>query len=383
MRLSLVPSVTDGASTGRTLVADLAAERRIDLDLADVRDAVAGALGARMVALLLVGGYARREGSVVARQGGLGPYNDYDLVAVVRGRTRPVRGPLADLGTRLRERLSVDVDVWPISERDLGRVPPTLFWLDVSLGGAEVLAGDAAVLERIRPVEPRDVPLDECGRLLANRATGIALSNLEAEDRDLRCARHAHKAVLAAGDARLLTANRYSGTFAERLAVIEQLAHAPAVGPTLVDAYRDAVAFRARPDAWTPPGGDLRRWYARTCDDVGRWHLDYEAWRVGAPFTPRAFARWRGRLYRRAPDLRRGGRAFAAARAALRREAPLLPWLGHPRERLARVSVLLAYGAHDVGCRREAALLLGIGPGRADDRQALHAALRTLSERGG
>jgi hypothetical protein len=33
------------------------------------------------------------------------------------------------------------VDVWPFEERKLTAIPPTLFWLDVSLGGVRVLAG--------------------------------------------------------------------------------------------------------------------------------------------------------------------------------------------------------------------------------------------------
>src|SRR5690606_30601588 len=75
-RLTLVPAASEGTATARTLVADSAAEQRIERDLAGIREAVANLLGRRLVSLLLVGGYARREGSVVARGGGLGPYND-------------------------------------------------------------------------------------------------------------------------------------------------------------------------------------------------------------------------------------------------------------------------------------------------------------------
>lgn len=381
--LSTAEMSAASAVAARTLVGDAGAERRIQRDLERVAAAISERVGASLQALLLVGGYARREGSVVERGGALGPYNDYDLVAVVRGRPARWVDTLNELGEEWTERLGVDVDVWPVSGDTLREAPATLFWLDVSLGGAEVLAGEPGVLHRLRPLTPRDVPLDECARLLVNRATGLALSSLEAEDRDQRRARHGHKAVLAVGDARLLAANRYHGTLAERLAELERLVSAPSVGRDLVQAYADAVAFRRRPDDWKPRGGDVDGWFAQLRGRIGHWHLDYEAWRVGAPITPLSFARWRGTLFPELPDVRRGGAVAAALRAAVKREAPLFPWLGHPRERLARASVALAYGGYDPRCRREAAAIMGLRSSQAEDREALHAGLLHLTELGG
>lgn len=370
-------------SSGRTLAGDRAAEERIERDLRAIASAVRERVGGSFRALLLVGGYARREGSLVAdRAGALGPYNDYDFVTVVEGDPGRWRAPLAELGHELHARVGVDVDLWPFAEHALGAVPPTLFWLDVGLGAVEVIEGDRAVLARLRVRGPREIPLDECGRLLANRATGIALSNLERDpDRDLRRARHGHKAVLAVGDSLLLAIDRYRGTVDERLRELEQLERAPSVGPELVRAYRDAARFRARPDAWRPSEGDLTAWFARTREAVGRWHLAFEAWRAGAPSDPLAYARHRGRLFPDLPDVRAGGGAVASLRAAVKRELPLFPWLGHPRERLARVAVAVAYGVGDPAARAEAARLLGLD---ADaDAEALHAGLARLTARGG
>jgi hypothetical protein len=367
----------------RTLVRDASAERRIDRDLRTIAEAVSERIGPRLRAVLLVGGYARHEGSVVARDGELGPYNDYDLIAVVDGGPPRFQRALAAIGAELGSSLGVEVDLWPVSARSLHRVPPTLFWLDVSLGGAELVAGDAEVLARLRPLVPRGVPLDECGRLLANRATGLALSNLEARDHDQRRARHAHKAVLAAGDVRLVAADRYRGTVAERSDELDRLALAPGVGRELAAAYRDATRFRARPDTWEPPDGDLGAWYETTVARVAAWHLGFEHWRVGSPVTPLAFARWRGRVYPSPPDVRRGVALLASVRAAAKRELPLFPWVGHPRERLARASVALAYGADDRACRLEAACLLGVDAEDAGGGRVLSEALLRSSERGG
>lgn len=372
-----------GAGARRyTIAGDAAAERRIASDLGALGAAVAREIGAACRAVLLVGGYARGEGSLVEQGGALGPYNDYDLVAVVEDGAAGLRDRLAHFAEAQRARYGVDVDVWPIDEAALATVPATLFWLDVAMGAHAVVWGDPSIAASIRALRPRQVPLDEVGRLLANRAVGLALSNLERVDRDLRRARHGHKAVLACGDARLLAADRYRATIGERLAQLESLEGAPAVGKALVDAYRDAVSFRARPDRWRAAGGDLDAWYRAIRERAGAWHLDFEAWRAGSPADPLAFATWSGRVYRALPDVRTGGAGLAAIRAAVRRVAPLFPWTGHPRERLARVAVLLAYGSDRDDCRREAARLLGRARDASDDG-ALHARLETLARGAG
>ncbi len=365
----------------RTLAGDADAEARIERDLGRIAATAQRGLGDDLRALLLVGGYARGEGSLVAHADGLGPYNDYNLVAVMASHASRWHGTLARVGAELSGPLGVDVDLWPMDEATLPHVPATLFWLDIALGGRETIAGDPAVEGAIRTLTPRQVPLDECGRLLANRAVGLALSNLEVTDHDLRRARHGHKAVLACGDVQLLAADRYLPTVAERLEQLEQLAGAPAVGETLVEAYRDAVAFRARPDLWRPPGGDLNRWYATTRERIGMWHLAYEAFRVGSPPSPAAFGAFRGRLFPAMPDVRPGGAIVSALRLRAQGVGGLLPWVGHPRERLARVAVALAYGHQAPGARAAAARLLAL-PVTADDER-MHAALEALALRGG
>ncbi|WP_437640426.1 hypothetical protein [Sorangium sp. So ce854] len=367
-----------------TLCGDPRAEMAIARDLASIAASAEELLGPRLGGLLLLGGYARGEGGAVERAGELGPFNDYDLVAVVRGRAAGPheRARLRALGHALAQRLGVDVDLLPLSEDDLPRLPPTLFWLDAALGGVRVVMGPPALAGRLPRLSPRRVSLDECGRLLMNRAAGLALSNLEpSAGNDERLARHGHKAAFACGDARLLACGRYRPSHVEKLAELERLEGSPAVGADLVAAYRDAVAFRARPDRWRPPGGDLAAWYARLRALVARWHLDHEAWRAGAPADPRAYAAFRGRLFRDLPDVRPGAAPLAALRAALEGAAPLLPYVGHPRERLARAAVPLAYAPDDPASRAAAERLLGVPAGAPD--VVLRERLRALVQRGG
>ena len=365
----------------RTLEQDAQAEARIGEDLRNISAAVSQRLGKALRALLLVGGYARGEGSVVERDGGLGAYNDYDLIAIVGGTPQRFHAPLRALSREWTPRVGVDVDLWPLPESDMPTVPATLFWLDVSLGGAEVLSGAPGCARQLRNLAPRQVPLEEAGRLLTNRAVGLALSNLEAVDRDLRRARHGHKMALAMGDALLLASDHYAPTLRQRLEALRALRGSPSIDADLVAAYEDATRFRARPDLWKPPEHSLDRWYAIQRRKLGRWHLAFDAWRVSSPVTAEQYVRFGGQLFPNLPDVPRGRAWLSSFRAAARGQASLLPYYGHVRERLGRIAVALAYGHEQPACRSVAARLLGTSVD-ADDA-TLHQKLEALARAGG
>jgi len=345
-------------------------DAHIRIDLRYVAREVSSALGARLVALILVGGYARGEGGCVEGPTGLRPYNDYDLVAVVRGRAASAHAPLHEVAARCSARVGVEVYLWPISDRLAAAPPPTLFWLDVALGGARVLVGSPGIIDGARGIQPRDVPLSETARLLGNRAVGLALSRL-APRFDGAAVRHVHKAVLAVGDAKLLVLDRYRGAVRQRLAELQRFATAPSVGAELVRRYAEAVAFRERPDRYArAPGPEASAWYASAVERIGAWHLELEALRAGTPTDPHGYATFPRPMFGELPDVG-GARALAASLyAAARLSLPASPWVGHPRERLARVAVALAYGPRHGPTRDHAARLLGV------DERATDAALR-------
>ena len=362
--------------------AEKAFENRIDSDLRVISARVSANVGPSLAALLLCGGYGRGEGGAVERDGALVPYNDYDLVAVVDGAARPLRTKLLTLAHALSEEVGLEVELWPVSRKELNPAPKTLFWLDVAMGGVRLLHGDASVLTAVRRLVPRDVPLEEAGRLLANRAVGVALSRLEGfRDRDAG-ARHLHKAALAVGDATLLAAGRYAGSIRERASLLGTTS----LSPALVTAYHDAAEFRRRPDRAPWPGDAEGGWLEERLALLGDAHLAFEARRVGSPTNPAEFARFRGPLYASlGASLRGRARAVGASLVTTaRRLTPLDGWFAHPRERIARIAVAIAYG--DRAARNEGARLLGMAPAQRDDgpwNRELAARLRALLPSGG
>jgi len=338
---------------------------RRDLELAT--SLARAAFGSELVALLLVGGYARGEGGAMGDGPDAASFNDYDLVAVVRRVDAVAHENSREVSRIATERVGIEVDVWPISAKAMKHPPATLFWLDVALGGVVVLDGDEAILAGARKIDARAVPLEEAARLLVNRATGLALSRLEGASADpLRTAMHVYKAVLACGDARLLAASAYEGTVRRRGRRLEALAAAGLAPEALASAYCEAADFRLRPHRFVAPI-DMDAWLDAWRVRIAEWHAAFETYRLGAKLTIADLVRRHAPLYPKRVDGMRFGLP-AALRAAVKGRATLFPYVGHPRERLARASIALAYLDATVS-RVEGARWLGLDAARVPPAQ--------------
>lgn len=264
------------------------ARGRIEHDLRIVVETVF-ARDPAVVALVLVGGFSRGEGTV--RDGA--PVNDYDLVAV---RSRPGGRALhAQLGRELTERIGLEVDLMPAWEARLPRVGRKLFWLDLVLGG-KVIAGDERVLSRVRTFGPESIPLQEPARLLGNRAAGLLLAVPGSEPLDAEQVRlQAAKALIAAMDARLLAEGRYAARLRDRV--------------KLAEGMPDHEAF-ARAVNWKLAGADVG-------DPVAWWTLARDALLRAVDATGARDAR--DGLIEHAFHLVQGRRLRASPSRALRR----------------------------------------------------------------
>lgn len=322
-------------------------ERVLARDLPVLTAAVRERVGSALRGLVLLGGYGRGEGSVVQTPQGPRASNDYDLVVFVED-PRRWRDAVAALGHELTARVGVDVDLCALEPALLRALPRTLLWYDAAVGGVKILYGAQGLEESLARLQAMPPGPEERGRLLANRATGLALSRLEGLAADLpRMTRHVHKAVLACGDALLLAADSYVPGELWRAARLARPGLLASWLAPLADAYADAVRYRRRPDLWSPPRGAEREAWARALWPwIGRWHGHLEAQRRGLPTLSTAsdFARLARPLYPELGDAPRGARLVAAARTLAKGTLGLSALRWHPRERLARVSVMLAYG---------------------------------------
>jgi len=189
----------------------------------------------RLRALVLTGGFARGEGTVV---NGV-PQNDYDFVAI-RGPGRP-RTSYPSMAKTLHERLGIHIDLAPVPAWRLRWTEPSIFWYETALRGRTLWGKD--LLAAIPTREPRQLRRTEGLRLLVNRAAGLLLAT---EQHDAHAVRiQAAKALLAAFDSEALCAGLFAPSQSERWK--SRAAHDGAGGRMIADWTDWAYRFKVQP----------------------------------------------------------------------------------------------------------------------------------------
>ena len=104
------------------------------------------AMGENLIALVLGGGYGRGEGGVLRVSGEERPYNDLDLVLIVRRKSGLPWETLHAIQHKYAALTGIEVDFSrPLTVDDVRAWPHTLMWSDL-LQGHRVLDGPADIL---------------------------------------------------------------------------------------------------------------------------------------------------------------------------------------------------------------------------------------------
>ena len=305
--------------------------------LAALSGEVRQAMGENLVALVLGGGYGRGEGGVLRVSGAELPYNDLDLVLIVRRKTALPWDALHGIQHKYASLTGIEVDFSrPLTVDDIRGWPPTLMWSDL-LHGHRVLDGDADILTANAPDLRSDrlMPV-EATRLLLNRGAGllwalrIARGCEPAPDPDF-IRRNYYKCALALGDALLISQGRFTTGYAGRGERLSQLlGELPRSFPfDLQSLYHDALTFKFWPgELASTPGEPLLKELA---SDWGQVLLYVESRRAHREF--RSASEYSGCRDAREPERN----TMSWWPRNLVRNRQLGCWsLRHPRERLYR-----------------------------------------------
>ena len=241
--------------------------------LSSLSSEVRQAVGHNLVALVLGGGYGRGEGGVLRVAGEERPYNDLDLVLIVRSRTALPWEALHGIQHKYASLMGIEVDFSrPLTVDDVRAWPPTLMWTDL-LQGHSVLDGPADIVTANAPdLRPDRLPQVEATRLLVNRGAGllwamrVARCSEPAPDPDF-IRRNYYKCTLALGDALLISHGRFATPYTGRDDRLSQLlGELPLPFPfDLSRLYRDALRFKFWPGelASTPDERQLEEMASR------------------------------------------------------------------------------------------------------------------------
>lgn len=267
------------ADVSFTAARDAAADAAVRAALPEIVAAVRGCALPGFAGLVLGGGYARGEGGATAAHR---LYNDLDLFVFLDAPEAAFPSfaqRLAPVAAAFTARLGVDVDFTLRTAARLRRDGRRLMVQELLRGHVALDPADfdLAAWSGVRPRAAADLPAGEAARLIMNRGMGLefARRRLAANGgrADAFVLRNLNKAVLGAGDARLIAEGRYAWRLDAREAALADDA-----------AYARACAFKRRPT-----------------DDaaaVATWDEAFAAWRTAAAAL---FARRGRELRRRSP----------------------------------------------------------------------------------
>ncbi len=302
------------ADVSFTAARDAAADAALRAALPEIVAAVRGCVLPGFAGLVLGGGYGRGEGGATAAHR---LYNDLDLFVFLDAPEAAFPSfaqRLAPVAAAFTARLGVDIDFTLRTAARLRRDGRRLMVQELLRGHVALDPADfdLAAWSGVRPRAAADLPAGEAARLVMNRGMGLefARRRLAANGgrADAFVLRNLNKAVLGAGDARLIAEGRYAWRLDAREAALGDAA------------YARACAFKRRPpddaaatSAALPPTDDAAATSAALPppDDAAAtsaalpcaalpptWDEAFAAWRAAAAAL---FARRGRELRRRSP----------------------------------------------------------------------------------
>ena len=238
------PHVVNFGAMRYTAVGDAATERLVARVLEEISGEIRAIGLEKLAGVYLGGGYGRGEG-------GAPLYNDLDFFVLTDGASEAEKDAitrrLGELGARHSRELGVDVDFCRAkNELDFKKVERRLM-IQEFLQGFVPVYGSREALDFLKRFPAGQLPVTEALRLLVNRGMGLLLAR-KSDDPDF-VRRNINKAVLGAGDARLIMEGRYAWKALERAALLDDRD------------YDRALEFKFRP----------------VCQ-VATWELGHEKW---------------------------------------------------------------------------------------------------------
>jgi predicted nucleotidyltransferase len=238
---------------------------------------IAEAAAPHCEAVILLGGYGRGEGTPFIRSdGSQAPFNDYDLVIVVKTISIQITLLFQRLEKELTEQLGIPVDLCPYALHALASREFSLLNYEMKHGHMVIL-GDDNVLDAMPNYDTATIPVSEGARLLMNRGKllldikrRLATAQPLSEDERICFIKFINKVLLAFGDAALLAAGKYDISYAVKKQRISAIAPMPD-RDFIIAGYLSAIEIKEWGDYQKLVDYDLDRQLRQTLDVFSRF----------------------------------------------------------------------------------------------------------------
>lgn len=210
-----------------------------------------------LIALVLGGGYGRKEGGVLTTDGQEKLYNDLDFFVIAKDlplwKTSQISRQLKNLHFELSDELGIDVDFADVKAVSfLAKAPITLMWYDL-LHGHKVIWGNQHALHKLPRWKAEELGISEALKLLLNRAMGLYFARMHLQNDDTQeysdfINRNIHKAYQAITEAILISEGQYHWSLFERIKRIQKAELSKyCKNPNLLTLMQEAMQFKLQP----------------------------------------------------------------------------------------------------------------------------------------
>ena len=170
--------------------------------------------------IILYGGYGRGEGVWIESNGSYNPYNDYDILIVLRDIVKIPKN-ISKIKEQLLKKINIQwIDVSFIHLRSLlNNRSKTIFWYDL-IHGSKVIFGDTELLKKIPNIDSSEIEIKEGKLLFFTRlwpfVGGVEVFKELNPNEALFYRYQMAKVVLASVDMLLLMRSKYVSSYEDR-----------------------------------------------------------------------------------------------------------------------------------------------------------------------
>lgn len=236
-------------------------------------------------ALVMLGGYGRGEGGVVAN-GKEKPHNNFDLILITNNleprKQIVLKNKLDAILSPIKDKIGIGIDISLINAKKLKNSSCRLMWYDMRFGH-KVIFGDTEFVSSLTHFTVENIPDWDARNLLVNRGTLMIINDLLLEKTKLSLkykklmVKHIVKAIIGYGDTLLYFLNDYNWSYVEKQ---KRMKKRKDINKEFQKIYDDAMNFRFQPNYDLYIKKDLSEWMLKLKKHFCNIHLICESKRL-------------------------------------------------------------------------------------------------------